>query len=149
MARKCYIFGEYNAPSALLEPLMRKMEQHYTEYGVREFCVQLSDNRFSILTLCAKERLEQKHPDLRLIDLVHADPTDGPVPLAEHFDGAIRFPEGANIPVQMIGIADTAICYAYPKGALRGLLQFARRCHRKGLILLDEIPPQRFRIVNM
>lgn len=84
--------------------------------------------------------MELKYPDPRLIHLEHADPEDGPIPLAEHFDGAIYFPEGTNTPVQMIEIADTAICYINPEGRLSGLLQFARCCHCKGLIFPDPIP---------
>lgn len=147
MAKKCFLFGHSDAPSSILPLLEERMEAHYNEYGVREF-ITGQYGHFDDLAATAGRHIKQRHPDVRLTLMTPYYPCPSDFELPENYDGTL-YPEGMeSVPrriaivranAKMIEYADTTICYVHRPGNARTLLDYAKRCQRKGKIIVDSL----------
>ena len=130
MRKRCFLFGHRNTPDTVLEPIVRAVEKHYSEYGIREFVVGNRGN-FDLLAAQAVRTVQETHPDIRLTLLLAYPPPSSTNAQWRGYD-SLLYPEGLeNIPPQyaiptanlhMVERVDSIICYVTHVGNTRTLL---------------------------
>ena len=142
--KSCFLFGHADCPQDIQAKIIASVEQHYTQYGIRQFYVGNRGN-FDRLAATALRLMKKQHTDMELYLLIAYHPGERRVDLLRDFDGSF-YPPIENVPKPfrivsanqyMADQADRFICYVNHIGNTRDLLDYT--CRRRSDDRIDNI----------
>lgn len=151
----CFFIGHRDSPDEVYPLLLSAVEQHITQYGVKNYIVG-NCGRFDFLAAKAVAHCKKAHSDIALFMLLPYHPVEHPVALPNEFDGSF-YPHGMEGVPRAIAIlkanryvvdrSNFLISYVrYPASNTSNLLEYAQRREKKGQLKItvlntsDRIP---------
>lgn len=141
--KSCFFIGHREASQELRPALEQVIEQHISEYGVRDFIVG-SYGGFDRLVAAVLAKAKEHHPHITLTLLLPYHPSEQKIVLPRNFDRTL-YPAGMEQVPRKFAIVranryivdhvDYLIAYAWhPASNARNLLEYALRREKKGMI---------------
>lgn len=139
----CFLIGHRETKDRIFEKLLRTMEVHVVEYGVKEFVVGRYGNFDGLAAKAAKE-IKKKFTEVRLTLLLPYHPAEYAVELPKGFDGTLYPAEMGKVPKRaaivkanryMVAHSGYLICYVDHTGSNAGeILEYAKKREKRNLI---------------
>lgn len=147
--KSCFFIGHREASAEILPALTEAVENHISEYGVREFIVGNYgnfDHMAAKVVIAAKER----HPGITLSMLIPYHPAERPLELPQGFDNTFYPPGMKKVPRKiaivranryMVDHVDYLIAYAWhPASNARNLVEYAKKREQRNQISVTVLP---------
>ena len=147
--KSCFFIGHREASQELRPALEQVIEQHISEYGIRDFIVG-SYGGFDRLVAAVLAKAKERHPHITLTLLLPYHPAERQIVLPKNFDRSF-YPTGMErVPRKfailranrfMVDHADYLIAYAWhPASNARDLVEYARNREQRNLISVTILP---------
>lgn len=142
-SKGCFFIGHREANESIFPVLEETIENHITEYGVKDFVVG-NYGGFDRLAAKAVISAKERHPEITLFLLIPYHPSERPINPPPGFDGTFYPPGMESVPRRyaivranryMIDHVDYLIAYAWhPASNAKSILEYALKRKDNNLI---------------